>query len=212
MAIVAGVDFGTLSVRVSLVDSERGLLESAISEYPLHRKREDPEYATQSHDDHMRALASATRAALKKAGALLERARRVLLVRNGDTSAPFAISESISRRVKPFSRELARSARDLSPCLVLSNVPLPMRRAIYRVYLLTAWSTTGESLSPRQNVAASSGTGTLTVRPSDNVAAELAARRHPCRFGRHHAKVGNSVARWCNLCNSPGSLSAEIST
>ena len=53
MAIVAGVDFGTLSVRVSLVDSERGLLESAIAEYPLHRKREDPEYATQSHDDHM---------------------------------------------------------------------------------------------------------------------------------------------------------------
>ena len=46
MAIVAGVDFGTLSVRVSLVDSERGLLESAIAEYPLHRKREDPEYAT----------------------------------------------------------------------------------------------------------------------------------------------------------------------
>ena len=29
MAIVAGVDFGTLSVRVSLVDSERGLLASA---------------------------------------------------------------------------------------------------------------------------------------------------------------------------------------
>jgi len=26
MSIVAGVDFGTLSVRVSLVDSERGLL------------------------------------------------------------------------------------------------------------------------------------------------------------------------------------------
>ena len=61
MAVVAGVDFGTLSVRVSLVDSERGLLASAIAEYPLHRKREDPEYATQSHDDHMRALAAATR-------------------------------------------------------------------------------------------------------------------------------------------------------
>ena len=30
MAIVAGVDFGTLSVRVSIVDSERGLLASAI--------------------------------------------------------------------------------------------------------------------------------------------------------------------------------------
>src|ERR1700683_2380036 len=68
MAIVAGVDFGTLSVRVSLVDSERGLLDSATSEYPLHRKREDPEYATQSHDDHMRALAAAMRQAVAQAG------------------------------------------------------------------------------------------------------------------------------------------------
>ncbi|PYU66443.1 MAG: ribulokinase [Acidobacteria bacterium] len=67
MAIVAGVDFGTLNVRVSLVDSERGLLATALAEYPLHRKREDPEYATQSHDDHMRALAIATREALQKA-------------------------------------------------------------------------------------------------------------------------------------------------
>src|SRR4051812_40222386 len=67
MAIVAGVDFGTLSVRVSLVDSERGLLESAIAEYPLHRKQGDPEYATQSHDDHMRALAAATRSVVAKA-------------------------------------------------------------------------------------------------------------------------------------------------
>src|SRR5579862_2889535 len=66
MAIVAGVDFGTLSVRVSIVDSERGLLDSAVAEYPLHRKREDPEYATQSHDDHMRALTIATREALEK--------------------------------------------------------------------------------------------------------------------------------------------------
>lgn len=68
MAIVAGVDFGTLSVRVSIVDSERGLLATALAEYPLHRKREDPEYATQSHDDQMRALASATRDAVRKAG------------------------------------------------------------------------------------------------------------------------------------------------
>jgi len=67
MAIVAGVDFGTLNVRVSLVDSERGLLATALAEYPRHRKREDPEYATQSHDDQMRALATATREALQKA-------------------------------------------------------------------------------------------------------------------------------------------------
>ena len=56
MSIVAGVDFGTLSVRVSIVDSERGRLGAGVSEYPLHRKREDPDHATQSHADHMRAL------------------------------------------------------------------------------------------------------------------------------------------------------------
>ncbi|HMD08505.1 MAG TPA: ribulokinase [Candidatus Acidoferrum sp.] len=67
MAIVAGADFGTLSVRVSIVDSERGLLATALAEYPLHRKREDPEYATQSHNDQMRALATATREAVQKA-------------------------------------------------------------------------------------------------------------------------------------------------
>ena len=68
MSIVAGVDFGTLSVRVSIVDSERGMLASAVDEYPQHRKREDPEHATQSHSDHMRALVNATRAAMQKAG------------------------------------------------------------------------------------------------------------------------------------------------
>jgi L-ribulokinase len=68
MAIIAGVDFGTLNVRVSIVDSGRGLLASAIAEYPLHRRREDPEYATQSHADHMTALATAAHGALQKAG------------------------------------------------------------------------------------------------------------------------------------------------
>src|SRR5271156_6358537 len=67
MAVVAGVDFGTLSVRVSLVDSERGLLDSASAEYPLHRRKDDPDYATQSHEDHMRALADATHKAITSA-------------------------------------------------------------------------------------------------------------------------------------------------
>jgi L-ribulokinase len=88
MAIVAGVDFGTLSVRVSLVDSERGLIESAIAEYPLHRKREDPEYATQSHDDHMRALASATREALKKAGIAGDQVKAIALDTTGSSVIP----------------------------------------------------------------------------------------------------------------------------
>src|SRR5713101_37280 len=63
MAIVAGVDFGTLSVRVTIVDTERGRLGSGVAEYPLHRKKDDPDHATQSHDDHMRALTEATRRA-----------------------------------------------------------------------------------------------------------------------------------------------------
>ena len=68
MAIVAGVDFGTLSVRVTIVDTGRGRLSSGIAEYPLHRKKDDPDHATQSHDDHMRALAEATRKATTAAG------------------------------------------------------------------------------------------------------------------------------------------------
>ena len=68
MAVVVGVDFGTLSVRASVVDSTKGLLESAVAEYPLHRTPQDPEFATQSHADHMKALAVATRDVLKKTG------------------------------------------------------------------------------------------------------------------------------------------------
>ena len=88
MAIVAGVDFGTLSVRVSLVDSERGMIASASAEYPLHRKREDPEYATQSHDDHMRALASATREVLKNAGVAGDQVQAIALDTTGSSVIP----------------------------------------------------------------------------------------------------------------------------
>lgn len=63
MAIVAGADFGTLSVRVTIVDTARGRLGSGIAEYSLHRKKDDPDHATQSHDDHVHALAEATRKA-----------------------------------------------------------------------------------------------------------------------------------------------------
>ena len=88
MAVVAGVDFGTLSVRVSIVDSDRGMLASAVSEYPLHRKREDPEYATQSHDDHMRALDEATRAAVKQAGISGEQVEAIALDTTGSSVIP----------------------------------------------------------------------------------------------------------------------------
>jgi L-ribulokinase len=68
MSIVAGVDFGTLSVRVTLVDSARGPIGTAAASYPLHRRREDPDFATQSHADQMAALVSATRDVLAATG------------------------------------------------------------------------------------------------------------------------------------------------
>jgi L-ribulokinase len=88
MAVVAGVDFGTLSVRVSIVDSERGLLASALAEYPLHRRREDPEFASQSHADHMTALAAATRAAVEKAGVKGSDVRALALDTTGSSVIP----------------------------------------------------------------------------------------------------------------------------
>jgi L-ribulokinase len=66
--IVAGADFGTLSVRVSIFDSKRGRLGTGIAPYPLHRRENDPDFATQSHDDHMRALAEAMHKALESSG------------------------------------------------------------------------------------------------------------------------------------------------
>lgn len=68
MAVVAGVDFGTLSVRVTLVDSEMGPIGTAAASYPLHRRREDPDFATQSHADQMAALAAATKDVLATTG------------------------------------------------------------------------------------------------------------------------------------------------
>jgi L-ribulokinase len=90
MAVVAGVDFGTLSVRVSLVDSERGLVESAIAEYPLHRRRDDPEYAAQSHEDHLRALTAAMHEVLTKSGIPSDHVGAMALDTTGSSVIPVA--------------------------------------------------------------------------------------------------------------------------
>lgn len=96
MAIVAGVDFGTLSVRVSIVDSDRGLLASAVAEYPLHRRPDDPEFATQSHSDHMAALTAATRSALDKAGVPGSAVRAMALDTTGSSVIP------VNRKLEPL--------------------------------------------------------------------------------------------------------------
>jgi L-ribulokinase len=68
VSVVAGVDFGTLSVRISIFDKERGKLGSATAEYPLKRSATDPDFATQSHDDQMTALVRAMREAVRVSG------------------------------------------------------------------------------------------------------------------------------------------------
>jgi L-ribulokinase len=88
MALVAGVDFGTLSVRVSIVDSEKGRIGSATGEYPLIRKREDPDHATQRHEDHMQALVDAMRKAVQDAGIGAEEVLAVALDTTGSSVIP----------------------------------------------------------------------------------------------------------------------------
>jgi len=68
MTIVAGVDFGTASVRVSIIDCERGRLGSGVAEYPVLRRQEEPLFATQRPEDHFNALELAFRTALTTAG------------------------------------------------------------------------------------------------------------------------------------------------
>jgi L-ribulokinase len=96
MSLVLGVDFGTLSVRVSVFDHLRGRLSSGSASYPLKRKKEDPDFATQAHADHLRALCDATKDALAAGGI------------NGDSIAAIAIDTTgssvvmVDERLKPL--------------------------------------------------------------------------------------------------------------
>ena len=88
MAIVAGVDFGTQSVRVAIVDSERGTLAAAVAEYPVKRDRSDPDFATQSHAAHMEALVLATSAAVREARVKPTDVQAIALDTTGSTVIP----------------------------------------------------------------------------------------------------------------------------
>ena len=88
MRIVAGVDFGTLSTRVALLDSEKGRLGTAVVSYPLHRRREDPDYATQSHADQMSALIEAMREVLLQTGVSGDQVEAIGLDTTGSSVVP----------------------------------------------------------------------------------------------------------------------------
>jgi L-ribulokinase len=96
MSVVAGVDFGTLSVRVTLVDSEKGPIGTASAEYPLHRRREDPNFATQAHADQMKALEAATREALRTTGVRGDAVEAIALDTTGSSVIP------VDERLEPL--------------------------------------------------------------------------------------------------------------
>jgi L-ribulokinase len=86
--IVAGVDYGTQSFRVSIVDSTDGPLGTGVAEYPVVRHPTDPDFATQSHAAHMAALADATHTALANARVDGARVRALALDTTGSTVIP----------------------------------------------------------------------------------------------------------------------------
>jgi L-ribulokinase len=85
MTIVAGVDFGTESVRVSIVDHERGVIGFGDAGYPVKRSPNDPDFATQSHAAHMEALATAMRLALREAATPGDAVRALAIDTTGST-------------------------------------------------------------------------------------------------------------------------------
>jgi L-ribulokinase len=88
MSIVAGVDFGTLSVRASIFDHQKGRLGSGVAEYPLLRKKEDPDHATQKHADHMEALVLAMQRAREAAGIDGQQIAAIALDTTGSSVVP----------------------------------------------------------------------------------------------------------------------------
>jgi L-ribulokinase len=88
MTLVAGVDFGTQSVRVSIVDHREGMVGFATSEYPVKRERGDPDFATQSHESHMTALVGAMRQALVTARVPGGEVKALALDTTGSTVVP----------------------------------------------------------------------------------------------------------------------------
>lgn len=119
MTLVAGVDFGTLNVRVSIFDDRRGRLATATADYPLHRKRDDPDYATQSHTDQMRGLVHAARAAIAEAGISGASVEAIALDTTGSSVVPVDARMQpldeyylwCDHRAKSESREITSLAR-----------------------------------------------------------------------------------------------------
>ena len=112
MPLVAGVDFGTQSVRVSIVDSEKGVIGHAVSEYPVVRDRNDPDFATQSHASHMSALVGATHGAITDAG--VRGRRKAMLAGAGMMTAPAMASAQEAAPLRAMRNTRYAPGRDIT--------------------------------------------------------------------------------------------------
>jgi len=83
-------------VRVSIFDHQKGRLGYATADYPLIRKKADPDHATQSHRDHMTALVSATRKAIAASGVRGKEILAIALDTTGSSVIP------VDERLQPL--------------------------------------------------------------------------------------------------------------
>lgn len=120
MSIVAGIDFGTLSVRVSIFDNEKGKLGAATAGYELIRKQDDPDYATQRQEDQLVALVEAMKNAVKNAGVSGEQIEALAIDTTGSSVIP--VDDLLNplgdyylwcdRRAKNEAAEITEKARE----------------------------------------------------------------------------------------------------
>jgi L-ribulokinase len=96
VSIVAGVDFGTQSVRVSLFSRDAGRIGSGVAEYPVIRSAQDPTQATQSHAAQMQAFERAVRSALEAAAVSGKEVRALAVDTTGSSVIP------VDHRLQPL--------------------------------------------------------------------------------------------------------------
>ncbi len=120
-SLVAGVDFGSRSVRVTIVDASRGAIGNSVQPYLVITSAGDPDHAAQRHADHMEALTKAFRGAITSAGVNGADIAALALATTGSTIVPLDANLQplddyylwCDRRAKKEAAEITGAARRL---------------------------------------------------------------------------------------------------
>ena len=124
MTLVAGVDFGTQSVRVSIVDHLLGVVGFGVSEYSVLRDRTDPDFATQSHADHMTGLVDAMARALADADVPGSAVRALALDTTGSSVIPVGADLTpLNDYYLWCDHRSAREAAEITATAVAADLP-----------------------------------------------------------------------------------------